>query len=212
MDYFGIINHLKPTMMKTLLTTITVAVTIALVSFTTIEDQKIILIDPGHGGIDKGGMSNGVTEKEVVQQITHYMKEYSSGENYKLVFTREEDEMMSLSDRIAKANALKPDLVVSLHVNLGSDEQHKGIEAYVSKDNPYYTQSKIMGTKMLKDLTGIGFRNNGLKDAGFMIIKKVNAPAVLLELGYLNNEHDRSRITQPEIQQKMATSILASLR
>lgn len=199
-------------MMKTLFTTITLAITIALVSFTTIEDEKVILIDPGHGGVDKGGIHNGISEKEIVQQISHYIQEFGADENYRLVFTHTEDNTMTLEERINKANALKPDLLVSLHVNLGNDEHHKGIEAYVSKDNPYYTQSKVLGTKMLKDLTGIGFQNNGLKNAGFMMIRKVQAPAVLLELGYLNNSEDRSMITQLEVQQQIARTILNTLR
>jgi N-acetylmuramoyl-L-alanine amidase len=91
-----------------------------------------IMLDPGHGGKDPGAMGEGgVAEKDVVLAISkHLGRKLAEREQVDVLFTRTTDEFVPLEERIARANAAKADLFVSIHANASSNPELQGVETY----------------------------------------------------------------------------------
>ncbi len=97
--------------------------------------QKIIVIDPGHGGNDPGAIGKNlkVQEKDVVLKIGKLLKQRLEKEtkNFKIILTREDDKFISLKNRSLLANKLKADLFVSLHCNSSYNRSARGTRTYI---------------------------------------------------------------------------------
>jgi len=168
-----------------------------------------VVIDAGHGGHDEGMIVEGFSEKEIVASITQKIKKNNSAENIIIHLTRTDDQFISLQDRTNFINNLKPDLVLSLHVNGNKDTEASGVELYISPKNATYENSK----KIAEDLNARFVNNNnlksrGVKDANFTILQDTNYPSITVELGFLSNTKDRAYLTNDEQQEKIAESIL----
>jgi len=168
-----------------------------------------VVIDAGHGGHDEGMIVEGFSEKEIVASIAQKIKKNNSAENIIIHLTRTDDQFISLQDRTNFINNLKPDLVLSLHVNGNKDTEASGVELYISPKNATYENSK----KIAEDLNARFVNNNnlksrGVKDANFTILQDTNYPSITVELGFLSNTKDRAYLTNDEQQEKIAESIL----
>ena len=95
--------------------------------------KKIVVIDPGHGGIDSGAVGvNGTYEKDVVLNVAHEILNLSNSlfdNELDIYLTRYNDTFISLSDRSRLAKSLKADVFVSLHCN-ASPNASRGMEVY----------------------------------------------------------------------------------
>jgi N-acetylmuramoyl-L-alanine amidase len=80
--------------------------------------QKIIVIDPGHGGKDPGGVGFGIKEKNVVLQIGRYLRDILQKRGYKVYMTRDRDYFVKLPNRTKFANRHHADLFISIHCNI----------------------------------------------------------------------------------------------
>lgn len=94
---------------------------------------RTIIIDPGHGGKDPGAIgSRGLTEKEVVLDVSHRLKTLIQKQLKKEVFmTRHDDVFIPLDERTLMANNKKADLFVSVHANSSPKRNTQGIEVYL---------------------------------------------------------------------------------
>jgi len=93
---------------------------------------KTIVIDPGHGGKDPGGLGRKYHEKDVVLQIAKKLKSRLEAElDVNVILTRSTDQFVSLSDRTAFANQHKGDLFISLHCNASTARSATGLEVYI---------------------------------------------------------------------------------
>ena len=98
-----------------------------------IKAKKIIVIDPGHGGKDTGGIGIGKREEKIaVLQIARYLKDYLKKEGYIVYMTRNSDIFRKLRWRTHFANIHKADLFISIHCNISPHHEKgpKGIETY----------------------------------------------------------------------------------
>ncbi|PWA09544.1 N-acetylmuramoyl-L-alanine amidase family protein [Flavobacterium laiguense] len=168
-----------------------------------------VVIDAGHGGSDFGATSNGTYEKVIVSQIAEKVKSLNVNKNIIVKLTRTSDELMTLDKRTEYINAIKPDLVLSLHVNSSTNHAKSGVEFYVSDKSPFFEKSSEIARKLNLALA----KNNSLKvsdtkTAPFHIIKKSEAPAVIVELGYLTNDYDKKYLTDDNEQNEIAKNIV----
>ena len=93
--------------------------------------NKIVVIDPGHGGKDVGGVANGVKEKDVVLKIGLYLRDILKQRGYKVYMTRYGDKFITLKNRTKYANNHHADLFLSIHCNIfREDKRVKGITTY----------------------------------------------------------------------------------
>lgn len=197
--------------MKKVLKGIVLLLSIGLLfSFNSNNPEKIkVVIDAGHGGTDFGGMHSGLNEKDLTLSIINKIKALHNNENVELFFTRNEDELVSLNDRVQKINEIKPDLVISLHVNNNKNPESNGVEAYVPKDLSHTAKSEELATKFLDILTNkTSLMSRGVKTAPFLILKKSNCPTILAEVGFMSNYSDRKIITSEENQNRVAQAVI----
>lgn len=175
------------------------------------EPKKTItvVIDAGHGGNDDGMTVGEFTEKQIVASISEKIKTANANKNVVIHLTRKGDNYISLLDRAKFINELKPDLVLSLHVNGNNNTEVSGIEFYVSPKNVKYEKSKEIAEDInTRFVTNHNLKSRGVKDANFMILRETEYPSVTVEFGFLSNENDRKYLTDNAQQEKFATTIL----
>jgi N-acetylmuramoyl-L-alanine amidase len=95
--------------------------------------KKVIVIDPGHGGKDPGGIGyNRIYEKDVVLKVAIKLKKILQNQGYKVYLTRSKDKFIDLKERPHFANIKKADLFISLHCNVAYHHKKniQGLEVY----------------------------------------------------------------------------------
>lgn len=176
----------------------------AMLSFST-ETKKIIVIDAGHGGNDFGANINGVSEKDMVLNIAQQIKKASDKDGkYEVILTRSDDTYPTLAERTEQINKLNPEMVISLHINRTpeANTSKSGHEIFIQNTQ----ESKNLAQKLSKKLGECS-----IKEQNLHILRNSKSPAVLVELGYINNTKEReymnSSTGQREIAQKFADFI-----
>jgi N-acetylmuramoyl-L-alanine amidase len=210
------LHQSKSSVFKRTLNIISVSLLLAgifvLSSYKGLKEPLLVVIDAGHGGKDSGNTSFNVNEKDIVLNISNYLQSLSD-EKLKIITTRNEDEFSSLDDRITFINNLKPDLVVSLHCNAHSNTENSGIEAYYyesdSKENN--NKSMIYSSILVSSLVSQNFDNAKIKSGNFKLLRGLDSPAVMLEIGFLTNEIDRTKLTNVEKQKEIAEVIYTGI-
>ncbi|MCW3170049.1 N-acetylmuramoyl-L-alanine amidase [Chryseobacterium sp. 09-1422] len=166
------------------------------------SDKKIIVIDAGHGGNDKGATYEGISEKQIVLAVASNIKQYNSSQDeFEIVLTRDSDQNSTLTDRTDMINKLNPEMVISLHINTSTSKESaiKGHEIFTQKSEA----SKALADRISKKLGTCNIEEKNLH-----ILRASNAPAVLVELGYLNNTEDRKYLTSEKGQKEVAQKFI----
>src|SRR5882757_3444096 len=93
---------------------------------------KLVMLDPGHGGRDPGALGGrGTPEKSVVIAIAREVqRELLAGGRYRVMLTRASDSFVALRERVARAQAAKADLFLSLHADSHADSEVRGASVY----------------------------------------------------------------------------------
>ena len=108
------------------------AATVAVSSgFANTDPRHVVVIDPGHGGVDFGARGEaGVLEKHVVLQVARRIGRQLARSGFRVVFTRERDNFVSLSERTEIANRARGELFLSIHANSAASAKVEGPETY----------------------------------------------------------------------------------
>ncbi|NMH28141.1 N-acetylmuramoyl-L-alanine amidase family protein [Flavobacterium silvaticum] len=172
------------------------------------EHLKVV-IDAGHGGIDFGAQHDGLLEKDIVAGISSKILELSKGREIDIYLTRENDDYVKLDDRTQKINGIKPDVVVSLHINASENSQKSGTEFYIAKESNYKKQSQELAERLgYRFGTILNRAVPKIDEAPFHVLKKSEAPSMIIELGYVTNEADRKFLTDENSQQQIAKTLV----
>jgi N-acetylmuramoyl-L-alanine amidase len=207
----------------------------------TLPDRtnRVIVIDPGHGGANLGTRSvlNGAYEKEYTLDWAKRLMAIMAANGWKVFLTRTGDTDVSLTNRVAFADACKADLFVSLHFNAApspTDHEEAGIETFcvtptgmpstlkrdfdddislVFPNNRYDSENLQYAIQVQRSLLKISdARDHGVRRARFMtVIRGQNRPAILVEGGYLSNSREAKRVAEPAYRQKLAEAVAAAL-
>lgn len=176
--------------------------------------NKIIVIDPGHGGSDPGTSSNGIDEKTVTLAVGLDVRSKLEALGATVYMTRTTDTFPTLAERVALSNKYKPNLFLSIHCNSASPSAFGTETYYDTAFNPFPTQSQGLGNDIQQGIVKtIGSYDRGsrsdttLYDTGLYVLSNNNYPAVLTELGFLTNTSERAMLTSPTDQQLYATGI-----
>ena len=186
------------------------------------EHQKRIIVDVGHGGKDPGAIGiNEFQEKDVVLSIGKEMIRLNKsifGDEYDIYLTRYDDSFFTLSERINLAKSLRGDIFISLHCNSFYSDA-SGIEIFTfnseSKKIVYNTKTSIaLGDEILRESTlNINIENRGMKFANFQVLREMIkfCPAILIEVGFLNNPVEAVYFSEPSGIRAMALAILLGI-
>ena len=166
--------------------------------------NKVVVIDAGHGGLDTGALRGSVLEKDITLDIALKVREILQERGMKkVVMTRTGDTTLSLADRVDIANSKKANIYVSIHVNASVKSEIKGIETHYYTEKGYDVAQVIH--KELMDT--VNAEDRGLFKSKFYVINHTEAPAVLLELGFISNEQERNSLTSNKRQTNSAQAI-----
>ncbi len=187
------------------------------------REKKVIIIDPGHGGMDSGAIGiNKLKEKDVVLEIAMEILKWNKtilNNRYDIYLTRYSDTLISLSHRAKLARVLRPDLFISLHVNHSANKKAKGIEVYIHNSinlkNENLGQSIEFANNIIEQLhKKLGYNPRGVKKANFQVLRQTinTCPSVLVELGFLSNIDEADYLKKEENKNALALAILMSIK
>ncbi|MDF2700711.1 MAG: N-acetylmuramoyl-L-alanine amidase CwlD [Haloplasmataceae bacterium] len=176
-----------------------------------------IYIDPGHGGIDNGAVSNGAIEKELNLKVSMYLKSYFEQVGINVLMTRETDidyygdirgskKRSDLQTRIDMINKSNADLFLSIHMNNISSSKWSGSQIFYYPDNVNSEKLAKSVMKNLKDMLKNTTREAKTVKTLF-ILKNVEKPGVLVEAGFLSNPQESSLLKDSSYQEKLAYAI-----
>ena len=172
-----------------------------------------ILLDPGHGGEETGAKGpTGYPEKEINLIISKLLKEQLTQMGAKVYLTREEDRDVSLTERMAAIDRLKPDLAISIHYNAlpdsGDAENTQGISTFwynTQAHAPAIFLHNYLVEKLERPDAGTFWNNLALT-------RPHTAPSILLELGFMINPDEFEWITNKREQQKLAETLAEGIK
>jgi N-acetylmuramoyl-L-alanine amidase len=172
------------------------------VSFST------VVIDPGHGGFDRGGIrSNIIPEKGVALDVARRLRNYLADAGFRTVMTRSRDTFVTLDQRVGRANAQRRAIFVSIHFNAARRRGANGIETFYASGRAKKLASLIQRYAM-KTTSG---ENRGIKRARFYVLRRSRIPAVLIECGFLTNPQDARRASRPAWRDQLARQIARAI-
>lgn len=91
----------------------------------------VVVIDPGHGGVDPGAINDGIQEKTVMLEMARSLRDVLRRDGgMQVVLTREDDRFVSLRGRVALAHQVGADVFVSLHADAISEGRAQGATVY----------------------------------------------------------------------------------
>lgn len=113
------------------------------------EERKVIVIDPGHGGIDPGAVSHKKTkEKDVVLAYGLVLRDaLQKSSNYKVILTRDSDQFISLEDRVNIARENKADLFIAIHADTVDEKDVRGTTLYTVSDKATDAEAEALAQK-----------------------------------------------------------------
>ncbi|MGD9875040.1 MAG: N-acetylmuramoyl-L-alanine amidase [Kiritimatiellia bacterium] len=177
------------------------------------EGSRIVVLDPGHGGTDRGARGpRGVEEKRVVLDIAERVRVHLANAGIKVYLTRSGDRALNLVERPYRANQWNADVFVSIHLNASATASAGGIETYVLSV-PGYSSTNVKGGGRTAKVSYRGNAHNGgnmilaymlqknllaktkaedrgIRRARFAVLKDVDCPAALVECGFLSNARE----------------------
>jgi len=176
--------------------------------------QRIVVLDPGHGGSDWGAIGpTGVSEKSVSLAVSLKAQRLLTGAGYRVVMTRTTDvdvaapgvpDAAELQARVNKAPP-NAELFISVHCNAFSNGNANGMETYHA---PNAVKGSRLARLLNEELARLGGLNNrGVKAARFYVMTHSQCPASLIELGFITNPREEQLLASGDYQQKLAQAI-----
>jgi len=165
-----------------------------------------IVIDPGHGGKDPGAISlTGAYEKAIVLDTSLAVAGILAGQGMDVILTRQGDSFVELNDRADMANRSGADALVSIHADHCPNSSVKGFTVYVARSAS--RRSLKLARSIADRLQAAGVPSRGINRAGFRVLYRSVCPAVLVELGYLSNATEASKLARSDYRRKLAAAI-----
>jgi N-acetylmuramoyl-L-alanine amidase len=195
---------------------------------------QTVVLDPGHGGFDKGAISGYGYEKDYALDVARQLRPLLQAKGFRVMMTRESDVFVPLELRARIANATHNSIFVSLHFNATDhDPGATGFEIYsltprgapstyedgltlasinVQNGTEADAASVELSSCIYHSLLGhIGEFDRGIKRARFAVLRLTRLPAVLLEGGFLTERGESRLIANPEWRKKLAESICTGI-
>ncbi len=171
-----------------------------------VPSMGTIVIDPGHGGKDPGAISTlGYKEKDINLQVAKQLGSLLNQRGYRTIMTRDRDIYLELEDRAAVANRCNADLFVSIHADSSVTKSLNGFTVYTARGAA--NQSRWAARAIVNAMTGTGLDSKGVREADYVVLVNTDCPAVLVELGYISNTWEATRLRDPYMQKRLAQAI-----
>ncbi|TQR32307.1 N-acetylmuramoyl-L-alanine amidase [Lysinibacillus sphaericus] len=171
--------------------------------------NRIIILDPGHGGKDPGAVVGSYSEKAITLKVGTLVKQKLEAAGAKVYMTRTGDTYPSLQDRVDFTNANYGEIFVSIHVNSAANTAALGTETYyaISTGDMYQEDIDLATFVNNQIVNNLNMKNRGVKEQQYYVIRNTIIPAILVELGFLTNSEDRGKMTNDKYAELFADSI-----
>jgi len=194
---------------------------------------RTVVIDPGHGGSDRGTRGRYSLEKEMTIDVAKRVNRDLAGSGLHVWLTRTTDETVPLEDRVEFAHAKGADLYVSIHFNSGGSAE--GIETYCTAPAGASSTANFNGTGNDRDagadtsavtnnrldgqnvwlahcaqkslLQATGALDRGVRRSRFYVLRYADCPAILIEAGFLSSPTEERRILHSDYRDTLARAI-----
>ena len=189
---------------------------------------RTVVLDPGHGGGDRGTRGANSIEKQMTLDVAKRVERDLEASGVNVVLTRTSDRTLSLEDRVDFAGAKNADLFVSIHFNSGGSAD--GIETYCLPPAGVASTADALSRSTSRDGTAPGNRSDernvwlahcvhvsalratgandrGVRRARFYVLRYADCPAILIEGGFLTNRAEEQRILSAEYRERLAKAI-----
>jgi len=192
------------------------------------QGVPLVVIDPGHGGVDSGAICAGVLEKDLTLDVAQRVRRIAQARGFQTLLTRDRDEYKSLANRADFGNRQRDCIFVSIHFDEGKPGISTGVETYYAAHQfehafpfsawlPFLRKAAAQSPDMFsQSLAGfiqesivsrtLAF-NRGTRAEQFYVIANMRHPAVLVEGGFLTNNDDVAKLASEEYREKLATAI-----
>lgn len=169
-----------------------------------------ICIDPGHGGKDPGAVNGNYHESDIALAIAKKVNTLLKAQGFKTMMTRTDDSYVDKYVRCRMANDAKADLFASIHINSNDGTPATGIETliYGAGGNAEKCAKKVQ-PQLIKDT---GAKDRGIKSRPrLVVLNTTDMPAILVELGFINNKDDLAKLKTAAYQTTLATAIVKGI-
>jgi len=194
---------------------------------------KTVVLDPGHGGHDKGARSPLGNEKEFTLDVARKLRPLLQAKGFRVVLTRENDAFIPLHVRAHIANQTRDSIFVSIHFNGASNRAASGFEIFsltprgapstgddalalhfvnMQAGSPVDAQSFGLSTAIYHSMLGhLAEVDRGIKRARFAVLRHTKIPAVLVEGGFLSETDNSKRVSDPAWRAKFAEALCVGI-
>src|SRR6059058_6428301 len=191
---------------------------------------ETVVLDPGHGGHDKGALSRYGSEKDFALDVARTLRPLLQAKGLRVIMTREGDYFVPLEVRAQIANAARNSIFVSIHFNATDrDPNATGFEIFSftprgapsTSDNSVAPSSLSMQAGTAVDAQSVALSaciyhsmighipefDRGIKRARFAVLRLTRVPAVLVEGGFLTERGESQLIAKKDWRGKLAQAI-----
>jgi N-acetylmuramoyl-L-alanine amidase len=191
---------------------------------------QTVILDPGHGGYDRGQVSRYGYEKDFALDVARKLRPLLQAKGLRVIMTREGDYFVPLEVRAQIANAARDSIFVSIHFNATNDDPNAtGFEIFsftprgapstsdsavapnalsTQPGSAVDAQSMALSVCIYHSLLGhIPEYDRGIKRARFAVLRLTKVPAVLIEGGFLTQQGESKLIATKEWRAKLARAI-----
>lgn len=175
--------------------------------------NRIIILDPGHGGKDPGAVKESYTEKAIVLKVSNLVRQKLVAAGATVKMTRTGDTYPSLEDRVAYTKNNFGEIYVSVHVNSATSSSAKGTETFYNiSTGDQYAEDQLLAKYINNEIVSkANMTNRGVKEGPFYVIRNMIIPSVLVELGFISNTEDRNKLINDKYVEIFAQAIYTGI-
>lgn len=172
------------------------------------EAERVIVIDPGHGGMDGGCEFDDVLEKDINREIAWAVRRRLLDMGYKVELARKGDDFVDKADRVEAANRQNALLYVSIHQNSCEIDSVNGIETWYDENNASADSRRLALLIQQEAVKATGAVSRELvSDSELCVLNKSKMPSCLIETGFLSNRKEREKLCTEEYREQIAEGI-----
>lgn len=176
---------------------------------------KRIVIDPGHGGLDRGVSVNGIHECDLMWDLARRVVGRMSATGMEAMLSRREDTNPPEAERAAFANDAGADLVLSLHTDANRSMHAQGLATFHFGNGSGSTSTvgeALAGLIQRELLTRTAMVDCRTQSRTWELLRLTRMPAVRVEVGYLTNMGDKRKLLDPGFRDVVAEGVLVAVK
>lgn len=152
-----------------------------------------VFIGVGHGGIDSGAVGCNGVEKEKCLIVATEIKRILNENGIRCKRSRKSNKIHdTVREEVVECNEYNPVCTVEIHFNASASHTGHGYEMWVTS-----TRGKVLATYLMNKMKGFNITNRGIKQTNSLYyLNHTNAPAVLVECAFIDNELDKEACTE----------------